>query len=179
MRSLLPNYLGQNTIKGNAAAQRMQRALVHDDINQMFEHLQTFLGILPHADRMNTAENYEAHWQQLLYVIFSILGATCDVEVRTQKGRVDLVARTAQKLYLIEVKLNKDADTAMRQIDLKQYPQRFALAGLPEGGRQLRSGRAQHHRMEDRGIIASERPAHANPTLRCDATCGGGKEHAR
>ena len=32
---------------------------------------------------------------------------------------------------MIEQKLNKSADTAMRQIDLKDYPSRFALCGLP------------------------------------------------
>lgn len=29
------------------------------------------------------------------------------------------------------MKLNKDADAAMKQIDLKEYPKRFALSGLP------------------------------------------------
>ena len=39
--------------------------------------------------------------------------------------------RTAHTLYIIELKLDKDADTALGQIDLKQYPERFALCGLP------------------------------------------------
>ena len=39
--------------------------------------------------------------------------------------------RTATKLYLVELKLDKSADEAMRQIDLKEYPKRFALCGLP------------------------------------------------
>lgn len=54
-----------------------------------------------------------------------------DVEVRTPSGRVDMVLRTATHLYLFELKLNKDADAAMKQIDLKEYPKRFALSGLP------------------------------------------------
>ena len=54
-----------------------------------------------------------------------------DVEVHTPKGRVDIVIRTATKLYLVELKLDKSADEAMRQIDLKEYPKRFALCGLP------------------------------------------------
>ena len=37
----------------------------------------------------------------------------------------------APHLYLFELKLNKDADAAMKQIDLKEYPKRFALSGLP------------------------------------------------
>ena len=54
-----------------------------------------------------------------------------DVEVRTPRGRVDMVMRTSHALYLIELKLNKDADTALQQIDLKNYPERFARCGLP------------------------------------------------
>jgi len=93
--------------------------------------LQNFLATVPYVNDVNAAENKEGHWQQMLYVIFSLLGATCDVEVHTPKGRVDLVARTASKLYLIEVKLNKSAEQAMEQIDLNEYDKRFALSGLP------------------------------------------------
>ncbi|MGN0036215.1 MAG: PD-(D/E)XK nuclease domain-containing protein, partial [Bacteroidaceae bacterium] len=54
-----------------------------------------------------------------------------DVEVRTPRGRVDLVMRTRDTLYLIELKLNKGADTALNQINLKDYAARFASCGLP------------------------------------------------
>ena len=61
----------------------------------------------------------------------STSGAYVDVEVRTPRGRVDVVMRTRTTLYVIELKLGQDADVALRQIDLKQYPERFALCGLP------------------------------------------------
>ncbi len=54
-----------------------------------------------------------------------------DVEVHTPRGRVNMVIRTQYALYVIELKLNKSADTAIRQIDLKNYSERFALYGLP------------------------------------------------
>ncbi|WP_289225545.1 PD-(D/E)XK nuclease domain-containing protein, partial [Bacteroides acidifaciens] len=54
-----------------------------------------------------------------------------DVEVRTPRGRVDMVLRTKTTLYVMELKLDKNADMAMEQIDLKNYPERFALCGLP------------------------------------------------
>lgn len=67
----------------------------------------------------------------MLYIIFSLLGMFVDVEVRTPRGRVDMVMRTADTLYVIELKLGGDAATAMRQIELKDYPSRFTLCGLP------------------------------------------------
>ena len=54
-----------------------------------------------------------------------------DVEVRTPTGRVDMVMRTDKALYLYELKMNKSVAAAMKQIDLKDYPARFAMCGLP------------------------------------------------
>ncbi|HIX87032.1 MAG TPA: PD-(D/E)XK nuclease domain-containing protein, partial [Candidatus Parabacteroides intestinigallinarum] len=71
------------------------------------------------------------HYQQMFYVIFSLMGKFVDVEIRTPRGRVDIVIRTATKLYVVELKLNQSAEAAMEQIDLKNYPERFALCGLP------------------------------------------------
>ncbi|HJC98051.1 MAG TPA: PD-(D/E)XK nuclease domain-containing protein, partial [Candidatus Phocaeicola merdavium] len=92
--------------------------------------------------------DYEGHYQQVLYIIFSLLGYYVDVEVHTPRGRVDVVMRTAHTLYIIEVKLDKSADEAMEQIDLKNYPERFALCGLPivKVGINFDSGR---HTIED------------------------------
>ena len=39
--------------------------------------------------------------------------------------------RTATHLYLFALKLNKDANVAIQQIDLKEYAKRFALCRLP------------------------------------------------
>lgn len=89
--------------------------------------MQTFLSTVPYCD--NT--HYEGHYQQVLYIIFSLLGYYVDVEVRTPQGRVDVVMRSPSTLYIIEVKLDKNADCAIEQINLKNYPERFALCRLP------------------------------------------------
>lgn len=64
-------------------------------------------------------------------MIFSLLGRYADVEVRTLRGRVDMVLRTDKVLYVIELKMNKSTSEALSQISLKDYPARFALCGLP------------------------------------------------
>ena len=46
-------------------------------------------------------------------------------------GRVDMVLQTKTTLYLFELKLNKSAEAALSQIDLKDYKSKFALCGLP------------------------------------------------
>lgn len=74
--------------------------------------------------------NSEGHYQQFLYVIFSLLGRYVEVEVHTPTGRVDIVMKTAKALYLFEHKLNMSAKAAIKQIDLKDYSSKFALSGL-------------------------------------------------
>lgn len=127
MRSLLPNYLAHNTLKGNTTIARMYIAIAGGDMDGALRLLQEFLSTVPYCD--NT--HYEGHYQQLFYIIFSLFGMYVDVEVRTPKGRVDVVMRTADTLYVIELKLNKSSHEAISQIDLKKYPERFALCELP------------------------------------------------
>ena len=92
------------------------------------ELLQQFLLTVPYCDNANS----EGHYQQVLYIIFTLVtGYFADVEVRTPTGRVDMVLRTKQALYLFELKLNKSAQAAMNQIDLKDYASKFSPTGLP------------------------------------------------
>ena len=128
METLLPNYVqsgvGETSLAGIA---KMYRSLRHDDLNGMLRQLQQFLLTVPYCE--NT--NYEGHYQQMLYVIFSLLGRYVDVEVRTATGRVDMVMQAFGKLYLFELKLNRSAAAAMQQINLNDYPARFSQCGLP------------------------------------------------
>ena len=127
MESLLEGYVGRERDEAVTTVAFLSRAIIQDKMDEALRLLRTFLSTVPYCD--NT--DYEGHYQQMLYVIFSLIGKFVDVEIRTPRGRVDLVIRTATKLYLLELKLDKSADEAMHQIDLKNYPERFALCGLP------------------------------------------------
>ncbi len=127
MESLLPNYLASRTEQGMTLVAKMYRAILRNNIDNALTLMQQFLLTVPYCD--NT--DYEGHYQQLFYVIFTLFGMYVDVEVRTPRGRVDIVMRAGGKLYVIEMKLNRSAADAISQIDLKDYPSRFALCGLP------------------------------------------------
>ena len=127
MESLLPNYVLTDSYKGTTTVGEMYIALIEDDLDGMLRLLQTYLLTVPYCDNANS----EGHYQQLLYVIFSLFGRYVDVEVHTPTGRVDIVMKTAKALYIFELKLNMSAEAAMRQIDLKNYASKFALCGLP------------------------------------------------
>ena len=127
MESLLPNYVERRAEAGNTTIAKMYLALLNDDLDEMFRLLQSYLLTVPYCDNANS----EGHYQQLLYVIFSLFGRYVEVEVHTPTGRVDIVMKTDKALYLFELKLNMSARAAIKQIDLKDYSSKFALSGLP------------------------------------------------
>lgn len=126
MRSLLPNYV-RHPAELNTLVVDMAEKIYNGDMEGGLCLLRTYLSTIPYCD--NT--HYEGHYQQLFYVIFTLIGNYVDVEVRTPKGRVDMVLHTPGTLYVVELKIDGSADAAMNQIDLKEYPGRFALCGLP------------------------------------------------
>ena len=127
--NLLPNYVdGVSAERGNVAIAKMALLIGKRNMDGALHLLQDFLGTVPYCN----VTNYEGHYQQMLYIIFTLLtNYLVDVEVHTPRGRVDVVLLTKTDLYVIELKLNKSAQAAMQQINLKNYRQRFVLCGLP------------------------------------------------
>lgn len=127
--NLLPNYVdGVSAERGNVAIAKMALLIGKRNMDSALHLLQDFLGTVPYCN----VTNYEGHYQQMLFIIFTLLtNYLVDVEVHTPRGRVDIVLLTRTDLYVVELKLNKSAQAAMQQINLKNYRQRFALCGLP------------------------------------------------
>ncbi len=128
MKALIPSYVTPNTLAATTTARRIAQAIDKRDMDEALQLLQDFLATVPYCN----VTNHEGHYQQMLFIIFSLLTAyLVDVEVHTPNGRVDIVLLTKTDLYVIELKLNKSAQAAMRQINLKNYARRFALSDKP------------------------------------------------
>ena len=127
-KALVPAYVMPNTLVVNNTARNIARCLAKDDIDGALSLLQTFLGTVPYCNGTDT----EGHYQQVLYIIFTLVSDYfADVEIHTPTGRVDIVLQTKTTLFLFELKLNKSAEAAMKQMDLKDYKSKFANCGLP------------------------------------------------
>jgi len=127
MKSFIPYYIMPDTRVVNVTVAKMARALLDGDMNKMLRLLQNFLATVPYTD--NT--HYEGHYQQVLCIIFKLLGGWADVEVHTPRGRVDIVMIAFGRLYVIELKLDSSSEKAMEQINLRDYAPAFSQCGLP------------------------------------------------
>ena len=127
MRSLLPGYVTTQMVESQYTIGNMYLQLLDGNMDEALRLMQTFLSGVPYCENANS----EGHYQQLLYVMFSLFGLYVDLEVRTATGRVDMVLKMPDKVYILELKFNKSAEEALQQIDVKNYPVRFRQYGLP------------------------------------------------
>ena len=63
----------------------------------------------------------EVTYQAVVRTIFALLGFECEAEKRTSHGRIDLVIKTDDFIYCFEFKKNASAESALEQIDSKEY----------------------------------------------------------
>ncbi|MDE6553696.1 MAG: ATP-binding protein [Muribaculaceae bacterium] len=68
-----------------------------------------------------TMVDLEQHYQDIIFLIFKLLGFMSQVEYKTATGRIALVIQTSNYIYVIEFKRNKSAEEALKQIYEKGY----------------------------------------------------------
>ncbi len=125
MESLLPGYVRKPSEVGTLVG-LMTEHIHFGRMDEALELLQKFLRTIPYT---NNADS-EGHYQSLLYVIFTLLGAKVSIEEHTVDGRMDAVLRRDDKIYVMELKMGS-AEAALRQIEEKDYAAKFALEGIP------------------------------------------------
>ena len=71
----------------------------------------------------------EHYYQTVCYVVFDLLKLMVQAEVCTSNGRIDMMVAAGNWIYVIEFKLNKSADEAMKQIENKDYAAKYRKDG--------------------------------------------------
>ena len=125
LNALYPFYVTANTDGKSDTLRSIVKGFRSHDLDQVFRTLQAFLEGIPYQD----SHFDENHWTQMLYVVFSLLGIYTESQVRTAKGRIDIVVKTADDIYVMEVKLDRPAREALEQIDAKNYLIPYTLDG--------------------------------------------------
>ena len=122
VRSLLPYYVDR-VDEGAVTAVKMRRLIRVGNMDGALRLLQAFLETIPYTNNASS----EGHYQQVLVIIFRLLGFPSDVELHTKAGRIDIELKAGSTVYVIEIKTNARAVSAMRQIDAKAYAAKYSL----------------------------------------------------
>lgn len=73
--------------------------------------------------------NAELYFQNAFYIVTKLLGFYTEVERTISDGRIDMIVKTKDYIYIFEFKYDQSADTALQQIEDKGYARPFATDG--------------------------------------------------
>ena len=122
MRFLLPYYSGVSSTDSPFEMKKFIQDIRRGDVDAFMERLRSFFAGITYE----LSGNDERHWQNTLFVVFRLAGLYTDVEYRTSDGRVDLVLKTQDRIFIMEFKRDASAGEALAQIEEKQYDLPFA-----------------------------------------------------
>ncbi len=94
----------------------------HGDVEGFMARLQA---LFADGDYQITGQ-LEVYFQNSLMTIFKLMGFYTQVERHTSRGRMDVTIQTRDYVYIMELKVDKSADEALRQIEERQYALPFA-----------------------------------------------------
>jgi len=116
-RSLVKQYLEVPEEPLNSFIVRFTDALYDGDVDAMMNALRPLFASINY-DLIKESENY---YQTVIHLVFRMVGFECRSEVRIAAGRIDTVVETKKRVYCFEFKLRGSAETALKQIDSKEY----------------------------------------------------------
>lgn len=86
---------------------------------ELMQEIQSFFA--GNAYSLKGSFTTEEHFQNVVYIIAKLLSDNVETEYRTAVGRIDLLIRTPRFIYILEFKIDSNAETALQQINDKNY----------------------------------------------------------
>lgn len=93
---------------------------------EAFERLRSFLGGISY---LVTQHKPEIYYENNLFIILSLIGIDTTVEWHTSEGRIDMLLKFPENIYIVELKLDGSAKEALDQIDSHRYSLPFEFDG--------------------------------------------------
>ncbi len=125
MQSLLPLYTSGDEAISTPYIASFVCDVMEGRPENFLSSLKTFLD----GGKYALAGELEIYFQNTMYLIFRLMGFYVDVEYMTTDGRIDIVLKTKDYIYVMELKVDTPAEKALAQIDTKEYMLAFAADG--------------------------------------------------
>ena len=109
--------------------------LLNHRIDEALKCMQAFFASIPYLEfgekTLDDVTKYEAYYEVLTYVVFSIFNYRTFTQVKVARGRTDVVVFMHDATYVMELKMHGTADEALKQIDSKDYAIPYQADGKP------------------------------------------------
>ena len=121
IKYLLPFYA--NIDEGQSAFHitHFVSEIEHGDYEAFLRRLQSFFADTPYE----LVRDLELHYQNVLFIVYKLLGFYVQAEYHTSNGRIDMILKTDTYIYVMEFKFDGTAEEALKQIEEKKYATPF------------------------------------------------------
>lgn len=117
LKFILPYYADLKQTNVQAFVVNFCRDIENGKVDSFLNRLESFIAGISYEMKMDE----EVNVQNAMLVLFSLIGLNVDVEYRTSDGRIDILIRSDEYIYIIELKLDGSAEEALEQIGKKRY----------------------------------------------------------
>ena len=125
IKFLLPSYTGMDGSEATFGIMNFVKDVRGGNTDAFMKRLRTFFADTPYE----LARDLELHYQNVMFILFKLLGFYTQAEYHTSEGRIDMVVKTQDYIYVMEFKLDGTAEEAMQQIESKDYALPFECDG--------------------------------------------------
>ena len=122
VKYLVPFYMPKKNDKTTFDISNFVREVRTGDAEGFMRRMEAFFASGDYA----LMGDKELYFHNAMYVFFALLGLYVEVERHTTNGRMDILVRTKDYIYIFELKIDQSADAAMKQIEEKGYAKPFA-----------------------------------------------------
>lgn len=122
MSYLMPAYMNLNGRNTSFHILNFIKEIRLGMIDAFMSRLQSFFADTPYE----LIRNNELHYQNVLFIIFKLMGFYTEAEYHTSQGRIDMVVKTPNYIYIMEFKFEGSAEEALAQIEANNYAVPFS-----------------------------------------------------
>ena len=95
----------------------------NNNIEKFIRNINTLFKNIPNT----LVEEKERFYHSIFYMVMHLVGFKIEAEVLTIDGRIDAVVKTEKEIYILEFKINQNAEAAIAQIIEKGYAEKYAI----------------------------------------------------
>ena len=128
-RMLLAGYTSAPAAASGSRSANLIRAFQRGDLDAVRDAINATLASIPY-DHWKGQNEFFFH--VVTYLLFRLAGVHLETEVHSAKGRADLVVATSRAVYVIELKVDEPASTALTQVMERGYLQPYLTDARPK-----------------------------------------------
>ena len=126
LKSLAPYYLCAEKTSRPLDVRNFVKDIRRGDTDSLRDRFTALFARLPYPSEEKVVEQ---NFQNVIYIVFMLLGQFVVTEWHSAKGRADCVVETDDYVYLFEFKRDKSAEEALKQIEDSGYAKPYAADG--------------------------------------------------